>query len=68
MAHQYSKGWFIQQLKTAGIRYHPLNEESWSYTKRLSYDVCMRTLKKEKHKRTATSLYVAVLFIFEVSS
>ena len=24
MAHQYSKGWFIQQLKTAGIRYHPI--------------------------------------------
>jgi hypothetical protein len=24
VAYQYSKGWFIQQLKVAGIRYHPI--------------------------------------------
>lgn len=24
MAYTYSKGWYIQQLKQAGVRYHPV--------------------------------------------
>jgi hypothetical protein len=26
MAYEYSKGWFIQQLKAAGISYHPIEK------------------------------------------
>lgn len=33
MAYEYSKGWFIQQLKAAGISYHPIEKESWSCIK-----------------------------------
>ncbi|MDM5212165.1 DUF2639 domain-containing protein [Peribacillus sp. RS7] len=27
MAYEYSKGWFIQQLKAAGINYHPIEKK-----------------------------------------
>ncbi|MGE7766150.1 DUF2639 domain-containing protein [Peribacillus sp. NPDC096540] len=48
MAYKYSKGWFVQQLKDAEIRYHPIERRKLELYKthilrRLYYD-----LQKEK--------------------
>ncbi|MDW7614398.1 DUF2639 domain-containing protein [Peribacillus simplex] len=48
MAYEYSKGWFIQQLKAAGINYHPIEKKKLelykSYILRRLYD----DLQKDK--------------------
>ncbi|MFJ7678305.1 DUF2639 domain-containing protein [Peribacillus sp. NPDC097264] len=48
MAHQYSKGWFIQQLKTAGISYHPIERRKLELYKTYELRHLYELTKKEK--------------------
>lgn len=61
MAYEYSKGWFIQQLKAAGISYHPIEKKKLelykTYILRRLYD----DLQKN-HKKNRNVVDVAVLF------
>ena len=34
MAYQFSKGWYLQELKKAGINYHPLEKRKLENYKR----------------------------------
>ena len=48
MAHKYSKGWFVQQLKTAGIRYHPIERRKLELYKTYELRRLYELTKKEE--------------------
>lgn len=47
MAYQYSKGWFIQQLKDAGISYHPIERRKLELYKTFVLRRLYEDLKKD---------------------
>lgn len=47
MAYFGSKGWLVQQLKEAGIRWHPMERKKLKHIKRRFYTDCTKNTSRK---------------------
>lgn len=52
MAYFGSKGWLVQQLKEAGVRYHPVERKKWKHTKLPFCMDCTKNMYRKSVNRT----------------